>query len=143
MRRIHTLFADYASFHQTRGNKACHRAGIPLIMLSLFGMLALARLNPNHPHLNAAVLLIAASTVYYFVLEPRLALVMLAVSAAMYLAALHLPLWLLVALFVVGWILQGVGHAAYEKKAPAFAKNLVHLMIGPLWIANDLVKVVH
>ena len=142
MQRINTLFADYASFHRTRGNKLCHRAGIPLIMFSLFGMLALVRVPANHPHFNLAVLLIAISTIYYFTLEWRLGIVMLVVSVAMYLVALQLPFWLLLSLFVAGWILQGIGHAAYEKNRPAFAKNLVHLLVGPLWIANDLVKVV-
>src|SRR5207253_2509680 len=37
---VHALFADYASYHRTKGNKAFHRIGIPLIMLSLLGMLA-------------------------------------------------------------------------------------------------------
>jgi len=141
MQQLSELFADYASFHKARGNKLCHRAGIPLIMFSLFGMLALVGL-PDKPHLNAALLLIAVSTIYYFTLEWRLATIMLVVSLAMYLTARHLPLWLLISLFVAGWVLQGIGHAAYEKNAPAFAKNLVHLLIGPLWIANDLVKVV-
>ena len=25
-------------------------------------------------------------------------------------------------------------HYVYEKKSPAFYKNLVHLLVGPLWI---------
>ena len=32
-------FTDYASFHGTPGNKACHYVGIPLIVLSLFALL--------------------------------------------------------------------------------------------------------
>ena len=33
-------FADYAAFHGTPGNKACHYVGIPLIVLTLFALLA-------------------------------------------------------------------------------------------------------
>ena len=40
MRDIWSLFADYASHHQTKGNKVFHRVGIPLIMLTGLGMLA-------------------------------------------------------------------------------------------------------
>jgi len=40
MQPITALFADYAAYHQTAGNKTFHRLGIPLIMLSLIGMLA-------------------------------------------------------------------------------------------------------
>jgi uncharacterized membrane protein YGL010W len=40
-----------------------------------------------------------------------------------------------IGLFVLGWVFQFVGHYVYEKKSPAFARNLVHLLVGPLWIA--------
>ena len=42
-------------------------------------------------------------------------------------------LWPLpVALFVVGWILQFVGHA-YEKKPPEFFKDWRFLFVGLRW----------
>ena len=34
--RLKAHFADYARFHGTPGNQACHYVGIPLIVLSLF-----------------------------------------------------------------------------------------------------------
>ena len=37
------------------------------------------------------------------------------------------------AVFVVGWVLQFVGHAI-EGNQPAFLKNPVYLLIGPLWL---------
>jgi uncharacterized membrane protein YGL010W len=40
--------------------------------------------------------------------------------------------WALV-LFVVGWILQFVGHAI-EGNQPAFFRNPVYLLVGPLWL---------
>ena len=39
------------------------------------------------------------------------------------------------ALFVVGWIFQFVGHAI-EGNQPAFFRNPVYLIIGPLWIVR-------
>jgi uncharacterized membrane protein YGL010W len=39
------------------------------------------------------------------------------------------------AMFVVGWILQFVGHAI-EGNQPAFFRNPIYLLIGPLWIAR-------
>jgi uncharacterized membrane protein YGL010W len=36
-------------------------------------------------------------------------------------------------LFVVGWILQFVGHII-EGNQPAFFKNPVYLLVGPLWL---------
>ena len=39
---------------------------------------------------------------------------------------------LAVRLFVVGWILQFIGHA-YEGNKPSFFSNPIFLVIGPLW----------
>ena len=37
------------------------------------------------------------------------------------------------AMFVVGWILQFVGHAI-EGNQPAFFRNPIYLLVGPLWL---------
>ena len=143
MRDINALFADYASYHRTAGNKAFHRIGIPLIMLTLIGMLTYVRLfDLGGVRWDAAMLLIAAASAWYFLVEWRLALAMVVVSVVFYFAGAAIPLWINAALFVVGWILQFIGHSVYEKRQPAFFRNFVHLLVGPLWILNDLVPVV-
>jgi uncharacterized membrane protein YGL010W len=43
--------------------------------------------------------------------------------------------------FFVGWIFQAVGHTVYEKNRPAFFKNLLHLLVGPLFLMNDLLRI--
>ena len=44
------------------------------------------------------------------------------------------PLWLLSATgFSVGWILNIVGHVAFEKGAPAFADDALSFVAGPVW----------
>ncbi|HEY6843801.1 MAG TPA: Mpo1-like protein [Thermoanaerobaculia bacterium] len=134
MRDINALFADYASHHQTKGNKWFHRFGIPLIMLTLIGMLARVP--------AAAIALIVVSEIVYAILDWRLAAIMLVVSAAFYFIGAALPFWINVALFVLGWIFQFIGHSVYEKRQPAFLKNALHLLVGPLWILNDVVHVV-
>jgi len=139
MRDLSSLFVDYAAYHKTPGNKWFHRFGIPMIMLSLLGMLARV---PIAPYIDAAIVLIVIAAIVYFMLDWRLAMLMLLVSAVFYFAGAALPFWLNVALFVLGWILQFVGHSVYEKRQPAFLTNALHLLIGPLWILNDLVHVV-
>ncbi|HEX2836095.1 MAG TPA: Mpo1-like protein [Thermoanaerobaculia bacterium] len=143
MQSIEALFADYASYHQTAGNKAFHRLGIPMIMLSLIGMLTQVKLGIlGGVNYDLAMILIAASSAYYFVIEWRLALAMIAVSILFYFAGAAIPFWINVALFVLGWIFQFIGHKVYEHKNPAFFRNFLHLLVGPLWILNDLVPVV-
>lgn len=143
MADIQSLFADYASYHQTRGNKLFHRLGIPMIMLSLIGMLARVQLyNDGIVIIDAAMVLVTVAQVVYFILDKRLGAIMLGVSAVFYFAGLALPMTVNVTLFVLGWIFQFIGHSVYEHRAPAFMKNGMHLLVGPLWILNDLVPLV-
>ena len=128
-------FADYAAFHGTPGNRACHFVGIPLIVVSLFALLAaVPLLSLDGATVTLAEVLLAATTVYYLTLDPVLAAFMLAVSVVMDLVGRRIPLGVALVLFVVGWIFQFVGHYVYEKRAPAFYRNLAHLLVGPLWI---------
>ncbi len=43
-----------------------------------------------------------------------------------------------VGLFIVGWIFQFIGHV-FEGNKPAFFKNPIYLIIGPLWWIKKLV----
>ena len=142
MRDIRSLFADYASYHQTKGNKLFHRLGIPLIMLTLLGMLARVGVSAGGIRVDLAMLLIVVAEAVYLMLDWRLGAVMLVVSVAFYFLGAWLPFWLDAALFVLGWIFQFLGHSVYEKKSPAFLTNALHLLVGPLWILNDVVPVV-
>jgi uncharacterized membrane protein YGL010W len=142
MQDIRTLFADYAAYHRTKGNKWFHRFGIPMIMLTLLGMLARVGTHVGGVRVDLGLLLIVVAEVIYLVLDWRLGVVMLFVSAGFYLLGAWMPLWLNVALFVLGWILQFLGHSVYEKRSPAFLTNALHLLVGPLWILNDVVPVV-
>lgn len=140
---IHASFADYASHHQTKGNKWFHRFGIPMIMLTAIGMLARVGLGAvAGVRIDAGMVLIALAAIYYFALEWRLAIPMLIVSIGFYLIGRWLPMSVNVALFILGWIFQFIGHAVYEHRQPAFFRNVVHLLIGPLWILNDVIPVV-
>ena len=143
MQDVRALFADYAAYHQTAGNKFFHRLGIPMIMLTLIGMLTHLRLfTAGTVRYDAAMLLIAAASAYYFLIEWRLAMAMVAISVAFYFIGAVIPFWINVAFFILGWILQFIGHKVYEHKNPAFFRNFVHLLVGPLWILNDVVHLV-
>lgn len=44
-------------------------------------------------------------------------------------------------LFVVGWVLQFIGHM-FEGKMPSFFKNPIFLLVGPLWWVQKTVKAI-
>ena len=134
-------FSDYAAFHATRGNQACHYVGVPLIVFTLIALLAHVPVgNLGGFTVTAAEVILAAVIVWYLTLDVVLALLMLAASAVFVVAGRALPPLVALGLFVVGWILQFIGHYVYEKKSPAFYRNLVHLLVGPLWILAKAVR---
>jgi uncharacterized membrane protein YGL010W len=128
-------FADYAAFHRTAGNRTCHSFSIPIIVLASLALLArvpLAALGGYE--LTLAELVIALFVAYYLTLDVTLALVMLTAYVVLDAAGRFIAPAPALALFVLGWILQGVGHWVYEKNSPAFFRNVVHLAVGQLWI---------
>jgi uncharacterized membrane protein YGL010W len=128
-------FADYAAFHRTPGNKVCHSLGIPLIVLSSLALLARVPLfGVGGLSVTLAEVMILLFVAYYLTLDLPLAAFMLAAYAILAALGRFLSPPSALALFVLGWILQGVGHYVYEKNSPAFFRNLVHLAIGQLWI---------
>ena len=129
-----SLLDDYATYHRDARNRICHEIGIPLIVLAIFALLELVRLGPLDLGGLVAVVVLA----YYFRISPRLAWVAAAAFVVLYAVGRVIPWWLAVALFIVGWIFQFVGHV-FEGRKPAFLTNVAHLLVGPLWICGAVV----
>lgn len=142
-RKIDLLLQDYADYHQTAGNVRCHFVGIPLIVYSILALLMLIPLfEINGYTVTAAEALTAGAFVYYLTLNVPLAISMLLFSVGcIALARFVNDYRLALALFIIGWIFQGIGHAVYEKRSPAFLRNLVHLMVGPVFLLNEALKI--
>jgi uncharacterized membrane protein YGL010W len=139
VKRVDALLGDYASQHRAHGNLVCHSVGIPLIVFGILSFLQLVRLPL--PGWTAAEALIAAAFLFYAVLDLPLAVAMLLPMGVLDLAARAVGSWRVgLAAFVIGWIFQGIGHARYEKNRPAFLRNLLHLLIGPLFLVNELAR---
>ena len=137
---LRSHFDDYAAFHRTAGNKACHSLGIPIIVLASLSLLARVPLFSAFGFaVTLAEVLIVLFVAYYLALDARLALLMLATYAVLDGAGRFIPPLPALGLFVFGWILQGVGHWVYEKNSPAFFRNFVHLAVGQLWILANAV----
>lgn len=139
--RLSRHFGDYAAFHRTAGNKACHAFGIPIIVLGSLALLARVELVVVAGFgVTLAELLIVLFVAYYATLDARLAALMLVAYALLDAAGRLISPLPALGLFVFGWILQGVGHWVYEKNSPAFFRNFVHLAVGQLWILAKAVR---
>jgi uncharacterized membrane protein YGL010W len=144
MKSLNTYFGEYSTYHQTVGNKVCHYIGIPMIMVTLLGLLsAWVIMTPGTSEfvrLDGGTLLVLGATAWYLVLDWRLGAPFFFVALGAYYLGRAIPTPWQWAGFVLGWIFQGIGHYKYEKKSPAFLKNLEHLLIGPLWIFARLFR---
>ena len=133
--RLQAQFADYATFHGTPGNKACHYVAVPLIVLTLFALLAQVELaTVGGFTVSLAEVVIVLVTAYYLTLDAPLALLMLGASVLFAWAGRYIPPMIALALFAGAWVLQFIGHSVYEHRSPAFFRNLTHLLVGPLWV---------
>lgn len=145
---LKSLFDEYGESHQNAVNVAVHWTAVPLIYFSVLGLLASIP-SPWQGVFGGkiwVILVLVAVCVFYARRSFPLTIGMVAFSAlclwiAMWLEANAVwPLWAIcVAVFVVAWIAQFVGHGV-EGKKPSFLKDLQFLLIGPAWLMAKLFR---
>ena len=132
-RKVDQLLAHYEESHRDPRNERIHFVAIPLIMVSLTGLLFAI-----HPWVAYGFIL--ASLVYY----ARLSLFWLGTMAAVSaigLALVHAMgehvLTISAVIFVGAWIAQFVGHKL-EGRKPSFFEDLQYLWVGPMFVLSKL-----
>jgi uncharacterized membrane protein YGL010W len=132
-RPIDILLAHYGESHQNPRNELIHFVAIPLIMLSLCGLMFAL-----HPWVAYAF--IGASMVYYARLNWVFFAAMCAWSAliigCLYAMGSHVMV-MSIATFVGAWIAQFIGHKI-EGKKPSFFEDIQYLWVGPLFVLSKL-----
>lgn len=131
---------QYAGDHRNPTNHRIHQIFIPLILLSVVGLL---QVIPGHRALfgvsfgwgDAALMVLLA-----FYSHHDLKLAFAAVPGAILLAVLIrlLPWPAHLGLFAVGWTAQLIGHAKYERNTPTLTDNLVALLVAPAFLLDEL-----
>ena len=145
MKNLTDQLAQYATYHRDRRNIATHLVGIQMILLALQVLLSRPVLADAGVPVTPALILTAITALYYLRLDrPLGALMALLMAAGLALAwplaSQSTPLWLWsgLGLFVLGWVIQFVGHF-WEGRKPAFADDLMGLVIGPLFVVAEVV----
>lgn len=136
MRTIDKLLAQYSESHLNPTNEMIHFICVPVIVFTLLGLLWSV-------HWVLAVLVTIAALVYYAKLSRPFAVGMALMSALMLLLLAALPdqaiLPLSIAIFVLAWVGQFVGHQI-EGKKPSFLEDVRFLLIGPLFVLSFLYR---
>lgn len=149
MRSIHDWFAEYNESHRHPTNKLLHWICVPLIVVSLVGLLwslPVPALFVEFPVLaNWAIVFILCSVMYYVYLSFRLAVGMIPVVIGVVITVwlldrLPAALWsVCLLIFMLSWIGQFIGHRI-EGRSPSFFKDVQFLLIGPLWLLGHVYR---
>ncbi|MCP3751185.1 DUF962 domain-containing protein [Pseudomonas sp. SBB6] len=144
MKNLVEHLSQYAAYHRDPRNIVTHFIGIPLIVMAVTVLLSRPGVDLGGVWVSPALLVALVSSGFYLRLDQRLGLLMavllgLCLWAGQALAVHSTLLWLStgLALFVIGWVIQFVGHH-YEGRKPAFVDDLMGLIIGPLFVVAEL-----
>lgn len=127
-------FMEYKKDHMTEGNIKTHYIGVPVVTLSLIGLLNEVTFKLAGTPLSASMILVAIGMLWYLLLDFKLASLIALPMFALYFGSLLISFKAHIALHIVGWVFQLLGHYKYEGRSPAFFKSLPQLLIGPIFI---------
>ena len=151
-RAIDALLDEYGESHQNPTNKAIHWLAVPVIVWTVVALLWSIPF-PGFVQglglpLNWAILMLVLAQLYWFNLSIALGAGLLLYNALMIFLTVRIealspwPLWqLAIAVFILAWILQFIGHAV-EGKRPSFFKDVQFLLIGPAWLLAFIYRAV-
>ncbi|HMP13670.1 MAG TPA: DUF962 domain-containing protein [Saprospiraceae bacterium] len=140
----------YGESHQNATNKLIHWVCVPSIMFSLLGLMyAIPFLTERGLFTNWAAVFLALALLYYLRLSLPMFIGFLIIGGLMLLGnnaiyeavgnhAGQLALVSL-AIFVIAWIGQFIGHKI-EGKKPSFLEDVQFLLIGPAWLLHFIYK---
>ena len=141
MRNIHDWLDAYGESHQNLTNKKIHWICVPLIMITLLGLLSLIEFKDYN--INLSVFLIVLAIIFYIRLSISITLGMSLLSALCIQLIYFLEnnynsfelLIFYIIIFVLAWIGQFIGHKI-EGKKPSFFEDIQFLLIGPAWLLS-------
>ena len=144
MKSLVDHLSQYAAYHRDPRNIASHFIGIPLIVVAVAVLLSRPEWALGSLWISPAVIVALLAAWFYLRLERAPGALMsvlmgLSVWAGHALAAQSTLVWLSsgIGMFVVGWVIQFVGHY-YEGRKPAFVDDVSGLIVGPLFVVAEL-----
>ena len=145
MRTATELLAQYAEYHRDRRNIVSHFVGVPMIVFGVGVLLARPALAAGGVALTPAWLAFALAAAWYLTRgsaaarrrRQRRASASCSGSAQQ-VSGGSVSVWLAwgAGFFVVGWLIQFVGHW-YEGRKPAFVDDVIGLVVAPMFVTAE------
>jgi uncharacterized membrane protein YGL010W len=144
MRAATDLLSRYAQYHRDERNIASHFVGVPMIVFAIGVLLARPSFALGGLILSPAWIAFALAAAWYLTRGSLALGVTVTACVALLLLGAHrvayssVASWLVwgVGVFVVGWLIQFVGHW-YEGKKPAFVDDVIGLLVGPMFVTAE------
>jgi uncharacterized membrane protein YGL010W len=145
VRNAKELLADYAAYHRDRRNIATHLVGVPMIVFAVGVLLARPAFAFGGLALSPAWLMFAVTAAWYLTRGDLVVGAAVSAVVGVLVALGHgvaygsTASWLTWGLgaFVVGWVIQFVGHY-FEGRKPAFVDDLAGLLVGPMFVTAEV-----
>lgn len=148
MRTLEDWLGSYSEDHRNRTNRIIHWICVPAILWAVMAALWSIPVPASigRPGFWCGMVVIAAFAFYWRLSRPiGIAMLVVFIVFGVFTEWLfrsigpsHL-LWTAVAVFVLAWIGQFVGHVI-ERARPSFCTDLAYLLIGPAWLAAKLMR---
>ena len=146
MRNATELLTQYAEYHRDRRNIATHLVGVPMIVFAVGVLLARPAFTIGGLALSPAWLVYAGTALWYLTRGELLVGTAVSIVVGVLVGLGHsvadgsTAAWLAWGLgsFVVGWVIQFVGHY-YEGRKPAFVDDLAGLFVGPMFVTAEVI----
>ena len=147
-RSIDRWFESYSGDHRNDTNQLIHVFAVPAILWSVVALLwCIPMFGTLFRNGIWAGLAMFASWVFYNRLSRPIGYGMLVVFFVIGCICrlieqrygLQTLLYSAIAVFVVAWIAQFIGHKI-EGKKPSFFTDLIYLMIGPIWVLSKFYR---
>ena len=144
MKTLLDQLSNYADYHRSERNIITHLIGVPMIVLALMVLLSRPTWVVSDLALSPAVFIVVVLLLYYLRLHIAMGLIMSALLVSglflsAWVATLDDAIWLAsgVGGFLLGWVIQFVGHY-FEGRKPAFFDDVMGLAIGPLFVVAEV-----
>ena len=144
MKTLEEQMSFYLRSHRDPRNKLAHCIGVPLILFSVLVLLGLVRMQLAEVSVTAASLAVVALLAYYFLLDAVLGVAMTLFLSVLLIAANRVcalgpaaALSVFAVTFVVGWMLQLIGHL-FEARKPALLDNLFQVLGAPIFLMAEI-----
>lgn len=137
---------DYAEGHGDRVNGVMHMIGNPIIFVGVVLPLCLVPVMVLGMHISLAPILVIPALLLWMSWDFSLGLgIAVAAVPLLWLATTIannvsvVSMWIIaVTLFVLGWVLQIVGHQVFEGRRPTAVNNPVQSLVAPMYMVAKL-----